>query len=221
MLSREKSKRISSGIAEVIASMMDAETLIILSNVDGIYNGAPSDPRSRVIPSVCHDRDISEYILDEKSGFGRGGMITKCNIARKVADEGIKVIIANGKTPNILINLTEHPLETLHTEFVPNPAGVSGVKKWIAHSESFAKGRAVINQKAVEALRGDQAVSLLLVGVTGIEGDFDEGDIINIVSEDGLVIGIGKSSYEADDAREAIGKHEVKPLVHYDYLYIE
>ena len=189
--------------------------------MDGIYNGAPSDPRSRVIPSVYHDRDLSEYILDEKSGFGRGGMITKCNIARKVADEGIKVIIANGKTPDILINLIEHPMETMHTEFVPNPEGVSGVKKWIAHSESFAKGQAIINPQAVEALRGEKAVSLLLVGVTHIDGDFDEGDIINIVSPEGRVIGIGKSNYSADEARTAIGQHDVKPLIHYDYLYIE
>ena len=208
-------------LSGLIASMMDAETLIILSNVDGIYNGAPSDPRSRVIPSVYHDRDLSEYILDEKSGFGRGGMITKCNIARKVADEGIKVIIANGKTPDILINLIEHPMETMHTEFVPNPEGVSGVKKWIAHSESFAKGQAIINPQAVEARRGEKAVSLLLVGVTHIDGDFDEGDIINIVSPEGRVIGIGKSNYSADEARTAIGQHDVKPLIHYDYLYIE
>lgn len=208
-------------LSGLIASMMDADTLVILSNVDGIYNGAPSDPHSRVIPSVYHNRDISDYILDEKSDFGRGGMITKCNIARKVADEGIKVIIANGKKSNILIDLVQHPLETMHTEFVPNPAGVSNVKKWIAHSESFAKGVVCINKKAADALKGDKAVSLLLVGVTSIEGDFEEGDIINIIDENEDTIAVGRSGYSSDEARKLIGKHDVKPLVHYDYLYME
>ena len=208
-------------LSGLIASMMGADTLVILSNVDGIYNGAPSDPHSRVIPSVYHNRDISDYILDEKSDFGHGGMMTKCNIARKVADEGIKVIIANGKTHNILIDLVQHPLETMHTEFVPNPDGVSNVKKWIAHSESFAKGIIHINQKAADALKGEKAVSLLLVGVTSIEGDFDEGDIVNIVDESGESIAVGRSGYASDEAKKQIGAHDVKPLVHYDYLYLE
>ena len=208
-------------LSGLIASMMDADMLIILSNVDGIFNGPPTDKHSRVIPTVYHNRDISDYIIDQKSGFGRGGMVTKCNIARKVADEGIKVIIANGKTQNILIDLMEHPMETMHTEFVPNPDGVSGVKKWIAHSESFAKGHVTVNKKAAEALRGDKAVSLLLVGVDSITGDFDEGDIINIADEQGNVFGVGRSAYSSDEARKLIGAHDVKPLVHYDYLYLE
>lgn len=208
-------------LSGLIAAMMDADTLVILSNVDGIYNGAPDNPHSRVIPMVNHDRDLSEYILDEKSDFGRGGMITKCSIARKVADEGIRVIIANGKTENILINLVEQPQETMRTEFVPNPSPTSNVKKWIAHSESFAKGRIHINRKAADALAGKKAVSLLLVGVTAVEGNFDEGDIVNIVAEDGKVIGVGRSSYSSEEARSHIGQHDLKPVVHYDYLYME
>lgn len=208
-------------LAGLVASMMGADTLIILSNVDGIYNGNPKAPLSRVIPVVNYDRDLSEYIQDTKSNFGRGGMITKSNIARKVAEEGIKVVIANGKTNNILINLVSKPQETLHTEFLPNPNPTSQVKKWIAHSESFAKGKIHINDKAEEALKGDKAVSLLLVGVTGIEGDFEEGDIINVVDNQGNTMAIGRSNYASDEARKLIGTHDLKPLIHYDYLYIE
>jgi glutamate 5-kinase len=208
-------------LSGLVASMMDADTLVILSNVDGIFNGAPSDPRSRVIPSVYHDRDLSEYILDEKSGFGRGGMLTKCNIARKVADEGIKVIIANGKTDNILIDLVERPMETMHTEFVPNPDATNSVKKWIAHSESFAKGAVKVNEKAAEALKGKRAASLLMVGVVSVEGEFEEGDIINILDEKGETIAVGRSAYSVEEAKQNIGKHDIKPLVHYDYLYME
>jgi len=208
-------------LSGLVTSMMNADTLIILSNVDGIYNGSPKDPGARIIPVVNYDRDLSEYIQTEKSGFGRGGMITKSNIARKVAEEGIKVIIANGKADNILVNLATQPQNTLHTEFRPNPNPASGVKKWIAHSESFAKGIAHVNQKAAEALNGSQAVSLLLVGVDEIEGDFEEGDIISIMAPDGKSIGVGRTAYSATEAKAHIGEHDMKPLIHYDYLYLE
>ena len=208
-------------LAGLVASMMGANALVILSNVDGIYNGDPRDPQTRVIPMVNYDRDLGEYIQDSKSGFGRGGMITKTNIARKVAEEGIKVIIANGKTPNILIDLVIKSQETMHTEFRPNPSPTSQVKKWIAHSESFAKGVVHINAKAEEALKGDKAVSLLLVGVTSIDGDFEEGDMINIEDAHGQTIAVGRSGYSSDEARKLIGVHDIKPLNHYDYLYME
>ena len=208
-------------LSGLIASMMDADTLIILSNVDGIFNGDPQSPNTRVIPMVNYDRDLGEYIQDSKSGFGRGGMITKTNIAKKVAEEGIKVIIANGKTNNILIDIATKPQETMHTEFRPNPNPASQVKKWIAHSESFAKGIVHINKNAEDALKGDKAVSLLLVGVTSIEGDFEENDIINVVGSNNDIIAVGRSGYSASEAKENIGVHDLKPLIHYDYLYME
>lgn len=105
-------------LSGLVAKMMNADTLILLTNVDGIYNGAPSDPNTRIIPSVYYDRDISEYIQPSKSSHGRGGMTSKAHTAQEVAKAGIKVIIANGNTPNILVRLKEHPMETFHTEFV-------------------------------------------------------------------------------------------------------
>ncbi len=208
-------------LSGLIASMMDADTLVILSNVDGIYNGDPKKAGTRVIPVVSPDNDLSEYIQTSKSGFGRGGMITKAGIACKVADEGIKVIIANGTKENILIDLITKPQDTLHTEFRPNTQPTSTVKKWIAHSESFAKGIVHVNAKAAEALRGTKAVSLLLVGVTQIEGDFEEGDIISILDDRGQLVAVGRSAYNAQDARANIGQHDLRPLIHYDYMYME
>ncbi len=208
-------------LAGLVASMMDADTLVILTNVDGIYNGRPGDTGTRVIPMVNYDRDLSEYVQATKSEFGRGGMLTKTHIARKVAEEGIKVIIANGRTDDILIRLATRPQQTMHTEFRPNPNPTSQVKKWIAHSESFAKGVVRINAKAEEALRGDKATSLLLVGVTAVEGDFEEGDIVNVVSPGGKTIAIGRTAYNAAEARRNMGVHGIKPLIHYDYLYLE
>lgn len=208
-------------LSGLIASMIGAESLIILSNVDGIYNGSPSDPSCSVIRELHPNADLTDYIQAEKSGFGRGGMITKCRIARKVASEGIRVIIANGKTPNILINLITKPAETLHTEFLPNPDAISSVKKWIAHSAGFSKGIIHINHKAAETLLNScKATSLLLVGATAIDGDFEEGDIVSIVDENQTEIALGRSGYDACEARQLIGRHNQKPLVHYDYLFL-
>ena len=93
-------------LSGLIATMMGMDALIILSNIDGIYNGNPSDPSSTVIREIDGSKeDLSEYVQTSKSSFGRGGMLTKCSIAQKVADEGITVIIANGKKDNILVDL--------------------------------------------------------------------------------------------------------------------
>ena len=208
-------------LSGLIASMMDAQALVILSNIDGIFTGSPSDPASRIIPVVELGKDLTEYIQTEKSGFGRGGMITKTNIARKVADEGITVFIANGKRDNILVELMRDPEGTVCTRFEPNHEAMGSVKKWIAHSEGFAKGEIHLNERAVEVLTGDQAVSLLPVGVVRIEGEFEKDDIVSLMNAQGVRIGVGRVAYDADEARSVMGKHGQRPLIHYDYLYLE
>lgn len=208
-------------LSGLIASMMGAQALIILSNIDGIYNGSPTDPTSEVIREIGQGKDLSSYIQTSKSSFGRGGMLTKTNIARKVADEGITVIIANGKRDNILVDLIQHPESTLCTRFIPSAEPVSSVKKWIAHSEGFAKGELHINYCATELLFSDKAVSILPVGITDVIGEFEKDDIVRIVDFGGKPIGVGKANCDSTQAREAMGKHGKKPVVHYDYLYIE
>lgn len=208
-------------LSGLIASMMDAQALIILSNIDGIYNGSPADPTSEVIREIGQGKDLSSYIQTSKSSFGRGGMLTKTNIARKVADEGITVIIANGKRDNILVDLIQHPESILCTRFIPSAEPVSSIKKWIAHSEGFAKGELHINYCATELLFSDKAVSILPVGITDVIGEFEKDDIVRIVDFGGKPIGVGKANCDSTQAREAMGKHGKKPVVHYDYLYIE
>lgn len=208
-------------LSGLIATMMDVQALIILSNVNGIYNGMPGEPDVEVIREVEPDKDLSEYIRTEKSGFGRGGMITKCNIARKVADEGIAVMIANGKRDHILTDLILHPDSVLCTRFIPRKAAVSSVKKWIAHSSGFAKGRIFLNEKAVEVVCGDRAVSILPIGITHIEGDFEKDDLVSVLSPENTPLGIGRVAYDSNEARRLIGLHDCKPIIHYDYLYLE
>ena len=208
-------------LSGMIASMMDMQALIILSNIDGVYDGSPSAPGARVIREVEQGKDLSDYIRAEKSGFGRGGMLTKTTIARKVADEGITVIIANGKKDNILVDLLQHPEETVCTRFVPATDGVSSVKKWIAHSEGFAKGELHLNEPAVKVLKGNKAVSLLPVGIVAIEGEFEKDDIVKIIDHRGKQIGVGRVGFDSEEARLLMGQHGQKPVVHYDYLYLD
>lgn len=222
-------------LSGLIASMMDAQALIILSNIDGIYNGSPADPNSQVIREIEQGKDLSSYIQTSKSSFGRGGMLTKTNIARKVADEGITVIIANGKRDNILVDLLHQELPALfpdvqssaldsqltYTRFIPAPQPVSSVKKWIAHSEGFAKGELHIDDCATKVLASDKAVSILPIGITDVRGEFEKDDIVRIIDFEGNPIGVGKANCSSEQAREAMGKHGKKPVVHYDYLYIE
>ncbi|MDE6316955.1 MAG: glutamate 5-kinase, partial [Muribaculaceae bacterium] len=104
-------------LSGLIAAMLDCDALIILSNIDGIYNGDPRTPGAEVIRRVDPDVDLTDYIRTERSGFGRGGMVTKYRIARKVADEGITVIIANGKRNNILTDIVLGDADTVFTEF--------------------------------------------------------------------------------------------------------
>jgi glutamate 5-kinase len=208
-------------LSGLIASMMDMQALIILSNIDGIYNGSPANPESKVILKIEKGEDISDFIQSSKSTFGRGGMHTKTTIARKIADQGIDVYIANGKKENILIQLLDKKSDVVCTRFVASSGEFSSVKKWIAHSQGFAKGEIHVNQNAAIALKGEKAVSLLPIGATKIVGEFEKDDIVKIIDNNGIELGIGKVQYNNEKATDMLGKKNQKPLVHCDYLYLE
>ena len=209
-------------LSGLIAAMMDMDALILLSNVDGIYNGDPAAADSEVIREIADNKqEIIAYAQAGKSQFGRGGMMTKCRIAQKVADEGITVVIANGLRDKILPEVIKTQSSVVCTRFLPSAKPVSNIKKWIAHSEGFAKGAVTVNDGARDALLQPKATSVLLVGVTQITGDFEKDDIIKILDSKGTQIGVGCAGYSSEKARERMGKRSDKPLVHYDYLYLE
>jgi glutamate 5-kinase len=91
-----------------MAEMMSCDMLLILSNIDGVYDGNPSDPSSSLIPEIRPEADdLSEYIQTSKSSLGRGGMHTKCNVARRLAQGGMPVVIANGKRDNVIVRVID------------------------------------------------------------------------------------------------------------------
>lgn len=107
-------------LSGIIATMLDADLLVLLSNVDGIYTGSPSDPDSHLIKTVEPGNDLQSCIAPSRSSMGRGGMGTKCGIAVKVAAKGIAVVVARGDRPDVLVNVIEHPSETPCTYFQPS-----------------------------------------------------------------------------------------------------
>lgn len=210
-------------LSGLIATMMDADALVILSNIDGVYDGDPSLPESKVITDIEADTQIDSdsFIQTKKSSFGRGGMGTKYRISQKVADEGIAVVIANGKRENILLDILSGERKVPFTLFHATKKQVSSVKKWIAHSEGFAKGEIHVNEGAYKALTSAKASSLLPVGVTRVAGEFEKDDIVRIISPDGEAFAVGRISCDSERASALAGKQGGRPLIHYDYLYID
>lgn len=210
-------------LSGLIASMVNSEALIILSNVNGVYNTHPQNENAELISRI-NIEDFENERVETTSGqstFGRGGMHTKLRIARKVAGDGIGVHIANGTVENVLINLLNLEKEFQHTYFVPNKKPSSDIKKWIGYSDDFTKGQVMINKGALNALVSDKAVSLLPVGVVKIISEFKKSDLIKITDETGAVVGIGKAQYGSDKIKLDPTTEKQKPLVHYDYLYME
>jgi glutamate 5-kinase len=207
-------------LSGLISSMMDCQSLIILSNVDGIYTGDPGQPDTELIREIGRDSENPEkYISSVKSGFGRGGMFTKYSIAKKLAAHGTDVFIANGTRDSIITDIIRGK-DVPYTHFVAEEKKETSVKKWLSHSGTFAVGEVVVNNGARDALLADKASSLLMIGITSVRGVFKTGDIVKILDEDGNNIGLGKCQFDSKKVEQSIGKKFNKPFIHYDYLVI-
>ncbi len=205
-------------LAGLTAAMVNADTMILLTNVDGIYTGNPSHPDSVLIGKIASSMpEVSGYISATKSSFGRGGMLTKYAMAKKSADLGIQVIIANGKRENVLGEFASRSLRC--TWFEPQKAK-HGAKKWLAHGEQYYKGELTINEGAKASLHSQVIRSLLPIGIIKADGEFSKGDILLIRDEHGQKIGLGRAEYSTKLMLERIGQKNQKPIIHYDYLYI-
>jgi glutamate 5-kinase len=205
-------------LAGLVSAMMNTDILIILTNVDGIYDGDPTTPGTSLL-SVYGSKKINlqEISSGKKSGFGRGGILTKCQTSEKIANMGIPVHIANGRTENVILRILKE--EQIGTRF-PARKGTSNFKKYMAHAYEEPKGKVVINQGAKDVLLSSRANSLLPVGVTRVIGNFKKGDIIRIVDDKDHEVGLGLARYGYKKAKEVVGKKNEAPLIHYDHLYL-
>ncbi len=205
-------------LAGMISSMLNVDALIILTNVDGVFDKNPNEPGANLIKEIDpKTTTFQNYISDTKTTFGRGGMVTKSQIANKLSLLGITTYIANGAKENVLINITKGI--NAGTKFIAHK-NVSSVKKWIAHGKGYEKGSVQINEGAEKVLT-DKVSSLLPIGIIKIDGDFEKGDIIEVKNEKGERIGLGKAEYSSKTAEEYLGKQGKKALIHYNYLFLE
>jgi glutamate 5-kinase len=206
-------------LAGLLAGMVKADVLCLLSTVPGVYDGDPDDPATECIASWDDDKhQADDIVLRGASALGRGGMHSKLAIARKTARLGTEVIIADGSDPEVLVRATGD--EQAGTHF-PAQREASPAKRWLASADSHAAGAVIVNDGAAAALLDDSRLaSLLPVGIEAIEGRFNAGDVIQIRSQDGRVLGCGRAGYDHEEAQRLIGQRGQKPLIHYDYLYL-
>lgn len=168
-------------LSALVASGLEADTLLILSDVAGLYTGNPNkDPEARLIPRVAELTAEIEACADGQSSRGRGGMASKLAAVRVAVQAGTRVVIANGAAPGILDQVLDG--QEVGTLFEPGRR-VKGRKRWIAHA-SQVSGRLRVNDGAREVLLAGRA-SLLAAGVVGLEGDFERDDVVAIADAQG------------------------------------
>lgn len=184
-------------LSAMIAILMDADILINLTDIDGLYTKDPrTDPDAKLISVVdTIDKDIQRMAGDIPGALGTGGMLSKIKAAGKVTSAGIPMIIAGGEKPDILTRLFSG--EHLGTYFEPGESRLSSRKCWIAFSLT-PKGKIKIDDGAAEALL-KKGKSLLPIGITAVEGSFDIGACVEFIKKDGAKLGIGLVNYSSSD----------------------
>jgi glutamate 5-kinase len=190
-------------LAAMIALLMDADMLIILTDIDGLYATDPrSDPAAELIPMVTEFKKSLEKIAGGIPGsLGTGGMLSKINAAKKVTAAGVPLVIANGNVPDILEKLFDGG--TYGTFFVPQAERLARRKCWIGYSLK-PEGVIVIDQGAATAVL-KRGKSLLSSGIVGVDGDFGIGAPVEFKTAESEMLGTGLVNYSASDIRKIMG----------------
>jgi glutamate 5-kinase len=187
-------------LAARVAAMMQADCLVLLSDIDGLYSADPRhDAEAAFVPEVAELTPEIEAMAGAANAMGRGGMITKLEAARIALQAGCHMAIADGRPANPLARLAEGGRATW---FVAEASPTTARKRWIAGSLRPA-GYVVIDDGAVAALR--RGKSLLPAGVRRLDGDFERGDAVLILDLMGREAGRGLIGYTAEEARRIIG----------------
>src|SRR5256712_9368078 len=191
-------------LSALVMSKLDANALVLLSDVDGLFTENPREnPEAQLVPEVHEVTAEIEALAGRKSSRGRGGMSTKLQAARIAMNSGGMAVIANGMKGGILAKVLEGEQEG--TLFIGKSESLSGKRRWIAFASSVS-GRIHINEGALDAITRKNA-SLLHAGVTQIEDEFEDGDVVSIIGPDGQEVARGIVNYSSADASKLIGKH--------------
>jgi glutamate 5-kinase len=198
--------------------------LILLTDIDGFYTANPkTNPDALLIPDVWEiTPEMEEAAGGNGSMVGTGGMRTKLTAARIAVESGIDTVVASSAEPNVLKKIMRG--ESVGTRFHSDQR-LSGKKSWIAHG-TRPEGQLVIDRGAVHALT-DRSGSLLLPGILEVEGIFQEGAIVEMVSQEGETIGKGAVSFSDRDLRLLLERrkrgeklHNCHEVIHRDAMVI-
>ncbi|MBI4830911.1 MAG: glutamate 5-kinase, partial [Candidatus Lindowbacteria bacterium] len=195
-------------LSAVVASKMQVDLLVILTNVDGLYD---CDPRKSAVPRLIREvKDLSDDLKKLCGGANAetsvGGMAAKIEAARIATLSGIAMVLANGERPHVLRDIFGGCCDT--TYFHPRSQAIQGRKRWIAFG-SAPRGKIKIDGGAKRALL-ENGKSLLPSGVTDVAGEFNRGDTVSIIDEEKTEIARGLANYSADEVRKIKGSHSSK-----------
>lgn len=191
-------------LSALVAGIVDADLLIILSDVDGLYD---CDPRE--YPEACLQNEVYEITpeMEENStnrgsSFSSGGMLTKLKAAHISMTAGVSMIIANGSEDNVIRRIMDG--EEIGTLFIPREEKMQARKKWIAFG-TVPQGQVVVDAGAGKALL-EKGKSLLPSGIVEVEGDFERGTVVAVATIDKREIARGVVNYSSDEIRQIAGK---------------
>jgi glutamate 5-kinase len=212
-----------------VAEMISADTLVLLSDIDGLYTGDPrSDPTAKHIPEIREiTPEIEAMAGAAASEMSNGGMVTKLMAGRIAMAAGCRMAIANGRSVGALGAVIDGTARC--SWFLPEASPLSARKKWIRGSLKTA-GTLIVDDGAVRALSSGK--SLLPAGVTDIDGEFKRGDVVDVKDKVGRILARGLVAYAAEDARRIVGRKSAEiekllgfrgrdEMVHRDDLVVE
>ncbi len=211
-------------LAALVAHLVHAEVLVMLSDVDGLYDGPPTRPGAVMVATVTGEQDLVGVKLGRGGDLGRGGMTTKVEAARIATAAGVTVVLTSA--PQAAAALAGDAVGTL---FLPTGARSGTRLLWLRHL-STPRGRLLLDPGAVDAVVR-RRLSLLPAGITGVEGDFVAGDPVDLCDQSGNALARGLVDYDATELPGLLGRstHELarelgpayeREVVHRDDLVI-
>ncbi len=199
-------------LAAMVTYLIDSPLLIILSSVDGLFDGDPRDPASNLVSVVDHwSPEVLNMAQPTKTRLGTGGMQSKLQAIRSATQVGESVILAHGRQPDVLIRILKG--EDVGTLFLAQGESVSAWKRWIGFTVK-PRGMLMVDDGAVEALT-KKGKSLLAIGIKELAGGFDVGEILSITGPSGFEFARGLTNFDSDTLRQIHGKRmdEIQSLL--------
>jgi glutamate 5-kinase len=216
-------------LAALVANLIDADLLVILTDKDGLYSANPDlDPNAQLISeAMADDSSLDALAGGSNSALGRGGMITKLQAARLAARSGCNTVIVGGRNSGILTAVTQGA--EVGTLLTASQQPLAARKQWLA-GQLQVKGQLVLDAGAVKVLQ-QQGRSLLAVGVTQVKGQFTRGELVSCIDTDGQEIARGLVNYNSAEAAriqgqgtehfaEILGYREDDELIHRDNMVV-